>query len=86
MKKNEIGLITLTRDPSNIKWYKNGYLVRSRGNSYPNAQNSVNNITIADGYTTNYLGEIYCMLLYERSLTPQEVLQNYNATRSRFGL
>lgn len=37
--------------------------------------------------TTAYLqGNIYQTSIYNRALTSQEVLQNYNATKSRFGL
>ena len=31
-------------------------------------------------------GDISTVMIYNRALTPQEVLQNYNATKSRFGL
>jgi len=31
-------------------------------------------------------GRIFNTLLYNRALTPQEILQNYNATKGRYGL
>ena len=34
----------------------------------------------------NLDGKIYSTLIYNRALTAQEVLQNYNATKTRFGL
>ena len=37
----------------------------------------------ADGYFT---GNISQVLVYNRALSAEEVLQNYNALRSRFGL
>ena len=67
--QNEISAITLARDPSDVKWYKNGKFITSESNSYPTAVSSTNTILIGDGYTTNYLGAIYCVLLYDRALT-----------------
>ena len=34
----------------------------------------------------NWEGEIAYSQIYNRALTPQEILQNYNATKTRFGL
>jgi hypothetical protein len=31
-------------------------------------------------------GDISQVFIYNRALTPSEVLQNYNATKTRFGL
>ena len=84
--QNEITAITLTRNPSSIKWYKNGKFINFSTNSYPTAVSSVNDIVIADGYTNNYSGVIYCVMLYERALTEDEVAQNFNAIKSRFNL
>jgi hypothetical protein len=36
--------------------------------------------------TRNFVGNIYTVRLYNRELSSQEVLQNYNATKTRFGL
>jgi len=37
-------------------------------------------------YSYSFEGNIAVVRLYNRALTPQEVLQNYNATKTRFGL
>jgi len=37
----------------------------------------------SSGWSTNSLAFIY---IYNRALSPQEILQNYNATKTRFGL
>lgn len=43
--------------------------------------------TLQMGYGNIYLnGSIYHFMKYNKQLSPQEVLQNYNATKSRFGL
>jgi hypothetical protein len=49
----------------------------------------INNIgTIENGTrgTDNWNGRISIVKLYNKALSSQEVLQNYNATKTRFGL
>ncbi len=45
-------------------------------------------ISIGSGFNSDryYKGSISQTLIYNRTLTSQEILQNYNATKSRFGL
>ena len=38
------------------------------------------------GYPRNFTGQIYLVQVYNRELSTSEVLQNYNAQRSRFGV
>jgi len=38
------------------------------------------------GYPRNFTGQIYLVQVYNRELSADEVLQNYNAQRSRFGV
>ena len=41
------------------------------------------------GYSSfqrNFNGQIYSIQVYNRELSPTEVLQNYNALKTRFGL
>ena len=38
------------------------------------------------GYPRNFQGQIYLVQVYNRELSADEVLQNYNAQRSRFGV
>jgi hypothetical protein len=40
----------------------------------------------ANGYLAPFLGNISNLILYNRVLTTSEILQNFNATRARFGL
>lgn len=86
VNQNEISIISVSRSPSIVKWYKNSSMVSSQANSYPTANNSVNTILIADGYTNNYLGKIYFVLLYNKSLSDLEIQQNFNFFKDRFGL
>ena len=74
-------------------FYKNGTKVGE--NTWVNAsinQNRTTGVNVggaiyAWGLGGSYwTGRIHSVNLYNRDLTPQEVLQNYNATKSRFGL
>lgn len=58
----------------------NGSCNTTNSNLYIGA---INPSAIAGGY---YDGKIAVTQLYNRALSSQEILQNYNATRSRFGL
>jgi hypothetical protein len=79
MVYNGLGLST-----QNIFFYKNGtQLTTSSGGSAA--------ITNSSGIQlggTNYRldGNVYEFMLYNRALTPQEIQQNFNATKNRFGL
>ena len=85
----------VTRDNSlNVKAYLNGL---DSGNSVIQAGSnnsafigSFNKITTGVGcypYSDRYLsGYVSIILAYNRALTAAEVLQNYNATKGRFGL
>jgi len=39
-----------------------------------------------DADQRSFVGDIYCVRIYNRELTSQEILQNYNATKGRFNL
>jgi hypothetical protein len=90
----ETTLITLTYDGSSVKTYKNGVLdnneaypaggvLANQTTAYPkfNSRNATKTSVQNPGNRTCFIFNIY-----DRSLTPSEVLQNYNATKSRFGL
>jgi hypothetical protein len=75
-----------------IDLYKNGnilsYTVYSPFNGAITYTNPQFNIGYRDitGTTDPYTGNIASVSLYNRSLSAAEVLQNYNATKTRFGL
>jgi hypothetical protein len=73
-----------TYDLSAMKFYLNGALkVQSSQNFTPN-QNTDDLQVLQSLYNLDgYLGPVR---LYNRALTASEVLQNYNATKTRFGL
>lgn len=79
--------IILTHDNSIVKGYVNGELITSSsciGSRQPN--NSLILGSYSPGYSTKYDGNIALVKVYGTVLTPQEILQNYNATKSRYGL
>lgn len=85
--QNETAIITLTRGPGFIQWYKNGVLSNSVANSYPIAFTSVSTANIGSGYAgPPFQGNIGCFMLYTKELSAAEVLQNFLALRGRFGL
>lgn len=89
VEPNELAFITVTRSQALdlCNWYKNGALsVSSTAGGYSATTNSTADILIADGYTNNFLGDIYYAAIYNTFKTGDEVLQIYNATKSRFGL
>jgi hypothetical protein len=69
----------------------NGVLDKQKNSSYnmDNAANYDLSIGFAGNITSNgsyFNGDIPVVKVYNKSLTEQEVLQNYNATKGRFGL
>jgi len=81
-------LITIVGDGSNIKYYKNGVLFSTSGalgtfgtgNSQRNLYVGFSNVYI-EKY---WIGKISQILIYNRTLSSQEVLQNYNAILNKF--
>jgi hypothetical protein len=67
--------------------YVNG-VVQATGTNTVSTQNTSNPISIGAYYNGNYAmeGALPYYALYNRELSSDEVLQNYNATKGRFGL
>ena len=82
---------TQTGDSNRLKCYINGSLLNvSYNRSIPSTSgpsNSVFSIGNSQGIGGNYSdGNIATTQVYNRALSAQEVLQNYTATKGRFGL
>lgn len=75
-----------TYDGSTQKIYINGQLSASRNQTGTITTNS-NSLVIGNqpGFAEYYGGRVSQVKIYNRSLTASEILQNYNATRSRYG-
>jgi hypothetical protein len=83
--------ITATYDLSSIKFYVNGFLTESKpfSSTLPSTAfawtigRSSSQFSGGIGGTF-YKGSVNNIMLYNKSLTPSEILQNYNATKWRF--
>jgi hypothetical protein len=90
--QNQIHYMVGTFDGTNRKIYINGVNVASDVREvspiYPTSENR--NVQVGrwgyPGYSRVINGNLYSASIYNRALTSDEVLQNFNATKSRFGL
>ena len=74
-------------DGTNINIYVNGTLQGTASCSGTNVTESTSLKIGGDGVSTNYMtGRIASVQLYNRALTADEILQNYESTRERFNL
>jgi hypothetical protein len=74
--------VIMLRDDIKTLVYVDGVLVNTHGQ-----QTTVTGSVIIGGTGTQEMGGYFGALkLYNRALSPEEILQNYNATKSRFGL
>lgn len=85
---NESAYITAVRDISNVKMYKNGILYSTTTNPYGNTVvTGTQNLVIGSGYAgPAFQGNISTLQLYTTALTADQVLQNFNAMRGRYGI
>jgi hypothetical protein len=76
--------LTLTRDTTTTRLYQNGVFLGSTTKT-PNANTS--NLTFSLGDALYIAaGSVAITMFYNKALSATEVLQNYNATKTRFGL
>jgi len=90
-KGNDIWVAyTVVRDIGNadILAYINGILREEEAACSPNTQSKVTSseLQIGTGYAGWWFGQIASVRIYNRVLSASEVLQNFNAHKSRFGL
>lgn len=72
---------------NNWNGYKNGSSVFTLTRSFTNSTNSSNLLIGSSQTNLNfYRGNIASVQIYSRALSSTEILQNYNATKTRFGL
>ena len=79
--------ISYTRNGTSIRIYLNGIDVTQTAGTHTNPTNSTELFAI--GKYANFIWgnfRIASLLNYNRALSPTEILQNYNATKTRFGL
>lgn len=88
-----LNIYAIVWDGSAVQFYRNGQYVGSNSTSYsPIATNGLF-VRIACAWNQAslsnvefYQGKISTIQIYNRALSTTEVLQNYNATKARFGL
>jgi hypothetical protein len=81
--------VTYSTTTATVILYRNGVQVGSPITSVSSIVSSPFNGVIGDeqsNYATPFKGNMSSVQIYNRSLTATEILQNYNATKSRFGL
>jgi hypothetical protein len=79
----------VTRDSptKKLKWYINGQLNQeytTSSNTYKKTNNGISIASLGSSYNMN--GNIASTQIYNKALTADAVLQNYNAQKSKFGL
>lgn len=84
--RNVWNFMCATRDTSVHKWYINGQLSSTTSNPYGTLATTSANISIGNGYAGLWIGDMSVIIAYTRALSSNEVLQNYNALRGRYGL
>ncbi len=76
--------LTIACTQNSIRMFINGAFTASISNTmnFPNSSHPVG----IGGYLRKLNGDIGSMMIYSRQLTDSEVLQNFNATRARYGI
>lgn len=81
---NEWALYSSTYDGSTLRIYKNTSQIAS-GN-FNQVLKSGTNYTIASDWGEPFVGNMGEIRVYNRALLPQEIINNFNATRGRYGI
>jgi hypothetical protein len=81
---NNISMYTVTLNSAGQQIYVNGVLHTIISQAFTA---NFNSIRLATRVSSNWWnGSCYNFSMYNRTLSPQEILQNFNATKTRFGL
>ena len=83
---NQWYCVYYTFDGSTERGYYNGTLINSKSNVGSISPNASQDLKIGMNSSDCWNGQIAAVSIYNRALTAQEVEQNYNATKGRFGL
>jgi hypothetical protein len=84
--------LTYIKNGTSVVGYLNGTQVYTATTSnatilyLPNRNLAIGKVVSTTAGNRSYNGKVAQTLIYNRALTSQEVLQNYNATKRRFGL
>lgn len=75
-----------TYDGANIRLYLNGTLLATQAQTGTIVNTGIGRLSGYDSNTEIWDGNISTFSIYNRALTATEILQNYNANKTRFGL
>lgn len=86
--QGETAMMATTRKSNQYRrWYKNGIMTAGTTDSvYPQVITGTNPIQIGRGYAGWYLGYIDVVMVYNKSLTTEQIAQNFEAYRGRYGI
>lgn len=85
---NEWAIMSTSRNTTAnyTKWYKNGKNTFTHAAAYAQVITGTQNIRIGTGYAGGYIGNIDFVAVYNKSLNAEQINQNFQALRGRFGL
>ena len=78
--------VCYTKQGTSIKAYENGVLRSSSTFTDSNIRTSSNSLKIGNGWSPAFGGKIPQTQIYNRALSAAEIQQNFNATKTRYGL
>jgi hypothetical protein len=78
--------ILATFDGSTVKFYRNASLKQTSGITTTNLTNNIQTLQVAQRGGQYFRGNISNAKIYNRALTSNEITQNFNALRGRFGI
>ena len=83
---NQWTYVAFTRNGNGLNSYKNGVLASTQASA--NDFSGTRNARIGGGVDqiSTFQGSISALKIYNRALSAQEILQNFNATRYRYGI
>lgn len=86
-----INIFAATWDGSFTNFYLNGLFLSQTNSFYSPVANNTQNLTVgvaqnSTGFQEYYSGSISSIIIYNRCLSANEILQNFNALRGRYGI
>lgn len=80
--------LTCTYDRVNLKIYYNGVYEAQTAHTRDiyKQGSTIHGIGSRDADTAHWNGRVYQCIMYDRALTDSQILNNYNVTKTRFGL
>lgn len=84
--RNVWNMMATTRSTSDLSWYINAELDKTRDNPYGTLTTTTSSITIGSGYAGRWIGSMGPIMLFKRELSQKELEQIFVAHRGRFNV